>query len=66
MYISSKFKCQLSFNWHLNLSKDCATQPYTFNKAKCESPDLNWKVSWIHYNNQRDIKNLLKRKNWQI
>jgi hypothetical protein len=19
MYISSKFKCQLSFNWHLNL-----------------------------------------------
>ena len=26
MYISCKFKCQLSFNWHLNLTKVCATQ----------------------------------------
>jgi hypothetical protein len=26
MYISSKFKSQLSFNWHLNLSKVCVTQ----------------------------------------
>ena len=26
MYISSKFKSQLSFNWYLNLSKVCATQ----------------------------------------
>jgi hypothetical protein len=26
MYISSKFKSQLSFNGHLNLSKVCATQ----------------------------------------
>ena len=26
MYISSKFKCQLSFNWHLNLIEVCATQ----------------------------------------
>jgi hypothetical protein len=26
MYISSKFKSQLSFNWDLNLSKVCATQ----------------------------------------
>jgi len=28
MYISSKFKCQLSFNWHLNLSKVRATQSW--------------------------------------
>jgi cytochrome c oxidase subunit IV len=26
MYISSKFKCQLSFNWHLILIKGCASQ----------------------------------------
>ena len=31
MYISSKFKCQLSFNWHLNLIEGCATQP-----CRCE------------------------------
>ena len=30
MYISSKFKCQLSFNWHLNLIEDCATQSRYF------------------------------------
>jgi hypothetical protein len=29
MYISNKSKCQLSFNWHLNLSKVCVTQPRT-------------------------------------
>ena len=28
MYIWSKFKCQLSFNWHLNLSTVCATQSW--------------------------------------
>ena len=26
MYILSKFKCQLNFNWHLNLIEGCATQ----------------------------------------
>jgi hypothetical protein len=26
MYISSKFKCQLSFNWHIKLSQVCASQ----------------------------------------
>jgi hypothetical protein len=26
MHISSKSKCQLSFNWHLNLIEGCATQ----------------------------------------
>ena len=25
MNISSKFKCQLTFNWHLNLIEVCAT-----------------------------------------
>jgi hypothetical protein len=35
MYISSKFKCQLSFNWHLNLSMVCATQSgLMFNQSK--------------------------------
>ena len=29
MYISNKFKCQLSFNWHLKLSKVWATQSRT-------------------------------------
>ena len=29
MYISCKFMCQLSFNWHLNLTKVCATQSRT-------------------------------------
>ena len=24
MYISSKFKCQISFNWHLNSIEACA------------------------------------------
>jgi hypothetical protein len=33
MYISSKFKCQLSFNWHLKLSKVCATQSRRFYKT---------------------------------
>ena len=28
MYNSSNVKCQLSFNWHLNLNKVCATQYY--------------------------------------
>ena len=28
MYFSSKFKCHLSFNWHLNLIKICATQSW--------------------------------------
>jgi preprotein translocase subunit SecY len=28
MYISSKFKCQLSFNWHLNLIHVCVTQSW--------------------------------------
>jgi hypothetical protein len=26
MNISSKFKCQLTFNWHLNLIEVCATE----------------------------------------
>jgi hypothetical protein len=26
MYILSKFKCKLSFNWHLNLIECCASQ----------------------------------------
>ena len=26
MYISSQFKSQLLFNWHLNLIDDCTTQ----------------------------------------
>ena len=29
MYISSKFKCQFSFNWCLNLIVVCATQSRT-------------------------------------
>ena len=29
MYISCKFKCQLSLNWHLNLTKVCATQSWS-------------------------------------
>jgi hypothetical protein len=33
MYISSKFKRQLSFNWHLKLSKVCATQSRRFYKT---------------------------------
>jgi hypothetical protein len=33
MYISSKFKSQLSFSWHLNLSKVCATQSWLFVQA---------------------------------
>jgi len=28
MYNSSNFKCQLSFNLHLNLNKVCATQSW--------------------------------------
>jgi hypothetical protein len=28
MTISSNFKCQLSFNWHLDLNKVCATQSW--------------------------------------
>jgi hypothetical protein len=34
MYISSKFRCQLSFNWHLNLIEGCATPPGFYNTAK--------------------------------
>ena len=30
MYISSKFKSQLSFNWHLNLIEGCATMSRFF------------------------------------
>ena len=33
MYISSKFKCQLSFNWHLKLSEVCETQSRRFYKT---------------------------------
>jgi hypothetical protein len=29
MYIASKFKCQFSFNWRLNLIETCATQSRT-------------------------------------
>jgi len=34
MYIPSKFKCQLSFKWHLNLIKVFATQPWTWYKFR--------------------------------
>ena len=30
MYIPCKFKCQLSFNLHLNLIEACATQLYVY------------------------------------
>jgi hypothetical protein len=34
MNISSKFKCQLTFNWHLNLIEVCATQSWPVNIYK--------------------------------
>ena len=42
MYISSKFKCQFIFNWHLNLIEVCATQSWTLNEClmygECRAP----------------------------
>ena len=42
MYISSKFKGQLSVNWHLNLSKVCATQSRTLTllEGKCSQETI--------------------------
>ena len=34
MYISSKFKCQLSVSWQLNLIESCATQSRTVQEAE--------------------------------
>jgi hypothetical protein len=37
MYISSKFKCKLRFNWHLILVEGCATQSWISSYNGC-----NW------------------------
>jgi hypothetical protein len=36
MYIPSKFKCQLSFNWHLNLIEVCTTQSWVSTEHELE------------------------------
>ena len=41
MYNSSSFKCQLSFNWHLNLNKVCATQSW------CQHQDNGFEVTMV-------------------
>ena len=45
MYIPSKLKCQLSVNWHLNLSKVCATQSWCWHYQSFRTSVGHWAKS---------------------
>jgi hypothetical protein len=53
MTISSNFKSQLSFNWHLNLNKVCATQSLFLYQKGSSSTAYTYK--YIKNINKQDI-----------
>ena len=55
MYGSSKFKCQLSINWHLNLIEVCATESWSLSLVKA----VGCGIMMSYFPNYNDIGTLL-------